>query len=98
MFTFPKWVLKTPKKQQATQRLTYILYRIALEHTPTPSLRSLCETSKVASNTTVSIYIERGFFSPTLAARFEKAFKIPASWLTDPMSMPALSAPLYTGK
>lgn len=88
---FPKWVLRIrSKRQQASARLRYMLYRIALEVSDTPTIRSMCVQTGVANHSTVSLYISQGAFSNALAARFEEIFGpdiITADALTDPMSI-----------
>lgn len=84
---FPEWVLKASKKNQASARLRYLVYRIALEASPKPTVRALCENIDI-DHSTVTTYITRGAFSPNLARLFEKKFGrdiADAMWLTDPL-------------
>ena len=95
--TFPGWVQKArSKKAQASARLRYIMYKLAIEHTPTGSIRGLCETCKLGSHTTVSLYISQGAFSQHLAERFEERFGsaiITAAQLVAPLDIPTEAKP-----
>jgi len=87
---FPKWVLKAPKKLQASARLRYLCYRLAIEVTPKASVRALCEQTSI-DHSTVATYIRRGEFSNALAAKWEEQFGphlAQASWFTDPLNIP----------
>lgn len=89
---FPKWVApsKTSKTQVASNRLRYLLGRLALEFSAEGTLKALCRKVGV-SHSTISIYIRNGHFSPVMALKFEKAFgaeRAAAMWLQDPSSIP----------
>lgn len=88
---FPQWVAKLPADKRASGRLGYLIRRLALETCPNPSVRALCMSTDVSDHSTVSLYIARGAFTEELADIFQEKFKIPASWLTDPLSIPAPS-------
>lgn len=88
---FPKWVLDASKKTQASARLRYLVYRLALEVSPKPTVRALCAHVEI-DHSTVTTYITRGAFSATLAMQFQKKFGralADAAWLTDPLSIVA---------
>lgn len=90
-FYFPEWVQKVRgKKAQASARLRYILARLAIEYTDSPSVRGLCVSTGLCGPSVVSAYINQGAFSPVLAEKFEKHFGasvINAKALIDPMSI-----------
>ena len=93
---FPLWVQKArSKKAQATARLKYILYRLAIEQAGTPTIRGLCEGIDFANHATVSLYVKKGAFSHRMAEAFEEHFgsdAVTAAQLTDPLSIPADTA------
>lgn len=88
---FPQHVLRASKKTQASARLKYLVYRMALELSPRPSIRALCEIIGV-EHSTVATYITRGAFSYPLAAKMQEKFGrdlAAAEWLTSPLSIKA---------
>lgn len=95
---FPTWVTKTRgKKAQASARLRYLIYRLAIEFTDTATVRALCETTGIAKHSTVSLYLSQGAFSQGMAERFEEHFGsdiITAAQLTAPLEI----APAFTSK
>ncbi len=87
---FPEWVLKAPKRLQASARLRYLVYRLAIEITPKASVRALCEQTAI-DHSTVTLYIKRGQFSPSLAHAWQKQFGrtlVRAEWLIEPLDIP----------
>ncbi len=95
---FPKWVTKaTPpskranNQQIASNRLRYLILKLALELDRDNTLQALANHMKV-SHSTISIYITRGQFSPAMAARFEDKFGrdlCPNEWLRNPLLIPS---------
>lgn len=86
---FPLRVLRTAKKHQASARLRYLIYRLALEQCPRPSVRALCEEAGI-DHSTVTTYITRGSFSSKLALEFQERFGrelAAAEWLTSPLKI-----------
>lgn len=72
---FPKWVSKArSKKAQATARLRYIIYRLAIEHGDSASIRAMCDATGVCKHSVVSLYVSQGAFSRHMAERFEAHF------------------------
>lgn len=96
--SFPTWVQKKNRnaKMQASARLRYMLYRLAIDYTDKPTIRALCIASGAGKHSTVSLYVAQGAFSQALAERFEKFFgaeHITAAALMDPLSVePAYNA------
>lgn len=89
---FPKWVNKprTSKRQQAANRLRYLILHHALEMDPKGSMQKVCDKVGV-THATVLTYIKRGQFSPAMAAKFEDTFGrdvFKSEWLRDPMLIP----------
>lgn len=86
---FPLWVLRTAKKNQASARLRYLVYRLALDNCPRPSVRAVCELAGI-DHSTVTTYITRGSFSSKLALEFQERFGrdlAAAEWLTSPLNI-----------
>lgn len=95
---FPKWVTKpTPPSKKATNtqiasnRLRYVVLKLALELDRDNTLQALANHVKV-SHSTISLYITRGQFSPPMATAFEDKFGrdiCPNEWLRNPMLIPS---------
>lgn len=99
---FPPWVLKTRGvRHQKTARLRFMLYSLALQVSPRPSLHAIRAKTGLADNSTLSLYIGKGAMSPPMAESFEKFFGsavVKAEWLVDPMTVPACESPASTSE
>lgn len=99
---FPSWVLKTRgAKQQASARLRYMLYSLALEVSPRPSLHGLAEKTRIAEHSTLSLALKKGALSQKIAESFEDHFGsavVTAEQLTNPMSIAVPNAKQATCK
>lgn len=88
--TFPQWTRRRglTKQQQASLRLRYIMNRLAAEHSPVGSLKSIADAVGI-SHSTILIYVGRGKFSEPLAQRFQETFPawIKKENLTTPLSI-----------
>lgn len=90
---FPKWVApaKAAKAVIASNRLRYLVGRLAVEFSADGSLKALCDKAGV-SHSTICIYVRQGRFSPAMATKFEKTFGTEfckAEWLVDPSTIKA---------
>lgn len=91
---FPAWVegSRTPKGQRASNRLKFIMGKLALEHTGRNSMRALAE--KIGyDHSTFSTYIRRGAFTDKAAAEIVDALgcqkTVKPTYLTDPLNIPS---------
>ena len=90
---FPKWVNKpgTTKQEIASNRLRYLILKLALEIDRDSTLQKVADRIG-SSHSVISVYIARGKFSPVMATRFEDTFgrdMCPNEWLRNPMSIPS---------
>lgn len=94
---FPKWVNSpgaTPA-QRASNRLKYIMGRLAVEYSREGTLIAVTKAIGM-SHTTCCNYIARGSFSANTALRLEELFgrKVVANeWLRNPLSISAKPDP-----
>lgn len=92
---FPKWVNQTgyTKEQRASNRLQYIINRLAIDYSREGTLTALCKKVGV-SHSTVSYYVNLGQFSFKMADAFQKTFgkdKVLAEWLREPLAIKVTS-------
>lgn len=89
---FPAWVTnpRLKKQEKASNRLKYLLARLALDYSKEGSITHVASCIGM-SHTTFYNYIARGAFSDSMALRIEKLFgreNCPNEWLRDPLSIP----------
>ena len=96
---FPNWVCRSAAGGRASQatiasnRLKYILKKIAIEHNQRGSTEQLARAIGM-HHSTFSIYIRRGHFSNSAAAAIEKMFGreiVKADWLCEPLNIESAS-------
>lgn len=90
---FPKWVNKpgTTKQERASNRLRYLVLKLALELDRKNTLQVICDRTGY-SHSVISLYINNGKFSPAAAIKFEDTFGrdvCPNEWLRDPLLIPS---------
>lgn len=93
---FPKWVNSpgTTPQQRASNRLKYIMGRLAVEYSREGTLIAVTQAIGM-SHTTCCNYIARGSFSANTALRLEDLFgrKVVANeWLRNPLAITAKPA------
>lgn len=97
---FPQWVNRAPgggrarRELVASNRLRYLVHRLALEHNPIGSVKQLAGSVGM-HHSTFSIYIRRGHFSPAAATALEKNFgpdMCKACWLREPLTIETTAA------
>lgn len=89
---FPKWVNgpRSTRQDRASNRLRYLILRLALELDRDNTLQKVAAKVGV-SHSVISLYITRGQFSSSLATKFEDTFGrdlCPNEWLRNPLSIP----------
>jgi len=86
---YPEWVNKGRGKQvRASNRVRYIINRLAAEVGPKNSIRAIADAIKM-DYSTLCVYMIRGYFSPRTADKLEKCFGpdwAPSHILQDPLA------------
>lgn len=93
---FPPWVTNSrlKKSEKASNRLKYLLARLALDYSKEGTIRHLATTIGM-SHTTFYNYIKKGEFSFKTAMRLEKLLGrevCPNEWLREPLNIPVTAA------
>lgn len=89
-YDFPQWVdAPTKKAQRATNRLLYIVRKIAIERTGSHSMRGFAEIVGL-SHSTISKYCKAGAFTEKAACVLEVKLgkdTVTAAMLTNPLDI-----------
>lgn len=89
---FPRWVHKpgTTKQEKASNRLRYLVLRLAIDLDKDATLMKVAEYVGF-SHSYISLHITKGYFSASLATAFEDKFGrelCPNEWLRNPLLIP----------